>query len=218
MRHPMRHVLLATTAASALMLAGCANDGYHTAQGAGIGAAGGAAAGAAIGAITGGNIARSALIGAGVGVLAGGAVGAYMDAQEEALRRDVAGTDVSVTRDGDTLLLTMPSSVTFDVDSATLSPTMQTTLADVATTLRENPRTIIEVHGHTDSTGSAEYNQELSERRARAVVDALRGRGIMSERLYWRGHGETAPVASNDTPAGRERNRRVELRVIPHTA
>jgi outer membrane protein OmpA-like peptidoglycan-associated protein len=218
----MRRSLLAATAVvslSAVALAGCnTSSRYNTAQGAGIGAMGGAAAGAAIGAATGGNVARSALIGAGVGVLAGGAVGAYMDSQEQELRRDLAGTDIQVQRQGDTLLLTMPANVTFAFDSAEIAPGFQPTLSEVAATLRNNPQTYIQVHGHTDSTGSAQYNQDLSERRARSVNTFLMNHGIMPERLFWQGHGESQPIAGNQTEAGRQMNRRVELRIIPHTA
>lgn len=216
----MHRSIVVLTATSALVLAGCASDGrsYHTAQGAGLGALGGAAAGAAVGAIAGGNVARSALIGAGIGLIGGGAVGAYMDSQEQALREDVSGTDVQVQRQGDTLLLTMPANVTFAVDSATIAPGFESTLAQVARTLRENPQSYIQVHGHTDSTGSDAYNQTLSEERARAVVEFFKAQGIMPARLYWQGHGERQPVASNETVTGRQMNRRVELRIIPHTA
>lgn len=218
----MRRSLLAATAAvslSALLLAGCnTTNRYNTAQGAGIGALGGAAAGAAIGAAVGGNVARSALIGAGVGVLAGGAVGAYMDSQEQELRRDLAGTDVQIQRQGDTLLLTMPANVTFAFDSSDISPAFQPTLRDVAMTLRNNPQTYIQVHGHTDATGGTAYNQALSERRAQAVNTFLMQQGIMPERLFWQGHGEMQPIATNETEAGRQMNRRVELRIVPHTA
>ncbi|MBB4284515.1 OmpA family protein [Roseospira goensis] len=219
----MRRSIVAATAATAvagLVLAGCANQGggYHTAQGAGVGALGGAATGAAVGAIAGGDVARSALIGAGIGVLAGGAVGAYMDSQEQALREDLAGTDVQVQRQGDTLLLTMPANVTFAFDSADIKPGFRAPLSQVAQTLRDNPQTYIQVHGHTDAIGSDAYNQDLSERRARSVVDFFKTQGIQPARLYWQGHGERQPVATNETEAGRQLNRRVELRIIPHTA
>jgi len=218
----MRRRFLAATAVvstTGMLLAGCAGNGsYYTAQGAGIGALGGAAAGATVGAIVGGNVAQSALIGAGVGVLAGGAVGAYMDSQEEQLRQDLAGTNVQVQRQGDSLLLVMPANVTFAFDSADIAPGFSSTLSDVATTLRNNPQTYIQVHGHTDSRGTDAYNQDLSERRAQSVVNFLTRQGIMPERLYWQGHGETQPIASNETESGRQMNRRVELRIIPHTS
>lgn len=217
----MRRSLIALTAASGLALSGCVSQGgggYHTVQGAGLGALGGAATGAAVGAIAGHDAATSALIGAGIGALAGGAVGAYMDSQEQALRQDLAGTNVSVQRQGDTLLLTMPASVTFDVDSSRIKPEFQGSLSQVAQTLADNPQSYIEVHGHTDSTGADDYNQALSERRAQAVVDFMRSRGIIPQRLYWQGHGERRPVATNETAAGRQMNRRVEMRIVPHTS
>ncbi len=216
----MRRSLIALTAAG-LALSGCVSQGgggYHTVQGAGLGALGGAATGAAVGAIAGHNAATSALIGAGIGALTGGAVGAYMDSQEQALRQDLAGTDVRIQRQGDTLLLTMPANVTFDVDSARIKAEFQGPLSQVAQTLANNPQSYVEVHGHTDSTGAAEYNQALSERRARSVVDFMRSRGIIGERLYWQGHGERQPVATNDTASGRQMNRRVQMRIVPHTA
>lgn len=215
----MRRSVIAVATAGGLMLSGCVTqDNYHTAQGAGLGALGGAAAGAAIGAAVGGNVRNAALIGAGVGVLAGGAVGAYMDSQEQALRQDLAGTDVQIQRQGNNLLVTMPSNVTFAVDSSEISPAFRPTLADVARTLRANPKSTIQVHGHTDATGTTAYNQDLSERRARSVVSFFKSQGIMPERLYWQGHGEQRPVSTNATPQGRQMNRRVELHIIPHTA
>lgn len=217
----MRRSVIALVACSGLALSGCVSQGgggYHTAQGAGLGALGGAATGAAVGALTGHDAARSALIGAGIGVLAGGAVGAYMDSQEAELRQDLAGTNVQVQRQGDTLLLTMPANVTFDVDSAQIKPQFRGTLSEVARTLANNPQSYVEVHGHTDSTGAAEYNQGLSEQRAQSVVQFMQSNGVMPQRLFWQGHGERRPVATNDTPEGRQMNRRVELRIVPHTA
>lgn len=217
----MRRSVIALVACSGLALSGCVSQGgggYHTAQGAGLGALGGAATGAAVGALAGHNAARSALIGAGIGVLAGGAVGAYMDSQEAELRQDLAGTNVQVQRQGDALLLTMPANVTFDVDSARIKPQFQGTLSEVARTLADNPQSYIEVYGHTDSTGSPEYNQDLSEQRAQSVVQFMQSNGVMPQRLFWQGHGETRPIADNDTPQGRQMNRRVQLRIVPHTA
>lgn len=183
-----------------------------------MGAVGGAAAGAAVGAAIGGNVGNAALIGAGIGLLAGGAAGAYMDSQEQALRQDLAGTDVEVQRQGDEVILVMPANVTFAVDSADILPGFRPSLANVAQTLRQNRQSTIQVHGHTDATGDSGYNQDLSERRARAVVEFFKAQGIMPERLYWQGHGETQPIATNATPQGRQMNRRVELRIIPLTA
>ncbi len=185
-----------------------------TATGAAIGAAGGAA----IGALAGRNRAKGALIGAGAGALAGGAVGAYMDIQEAKLRERLRGTGVSVTRVGDDLILNMPGNVTFDTNGAGIRPAFYETLNSVALVLKEYDKTIIEVMGHTDSTGSATYNQSLSERRATSVSRYLAAQGIDSRRLLTRGFGEGIPIASNDTAQGRQQNRRVELRLVPLTA
>lgn len=185
-------------------------------KGAGIGAAAGAIAGA----ISGDNSRerrKRALIGAGVGAIAGGSIGYYMDVQEAKLRERLEGTGVSVTRDGDNIILNMPGNVTFDVDQADIRPDFFEVLDSVALVLEEYEKTLVEVAGHTDSTGSAEYNQALSERRARAVANYLRGQGIQSQRFLIIGHGESLPIADNDTDEGRRLNRRVELTLVPLT-
>ena len=185
-----------------------------TAIGAGVGLLGGYLAGDVIG----GRSDRTAkIIGAGVGVLAGGAVGAYMDRQEADLRRQTAGTGVDVIRNGDDLILRMPSGITFPVDSYTIQPQFQQTLNEVARTLGSYNQTYVDVLGHTDSTGSDQYNQTLSVNRAQAVANYLSTRGVASARLGVRGYGESAPIASNETEMGRAQNRRVEIKVVPVT-
>lgn len=184
-----------------------------------IGAVVGAAAGAGIGALADKrNRARGALIGAGAGALAGGAVGGYMDYQEAKLRERLAGTGVSVTREGDEILLNMPGNITFETDRADLRPDFADVLNSVAIVLKEYDKTIIEVTGHTDSTGAEDYNQTLSERRSSSVGSYIVGQQINSQRVITQGFGETMPTADNTTPAGREQNRRVELRLVPLTA
>ena len=184
-----------------------------------IGAVVGAAAGAGIGALADKrNRARGALIGAGAGALAGGAVGGYMDYQEAKLRERLAGTGVSVTRQGDEILLNMPGNITFQTDRADLRPDFADVLNSVAIVLEEYEKTIIEVTGHTDSTGSDDYNQGLSERRASSVGSYLVGQQVNSMRIITQGFGETMPTADNTTAYGREQNRRVELRLVPLTA
>jgi outer membrane protein OmpA-like peptidoglycan-associated protein len=178
----------------------------------------GAAAGAGIGALAGRDRAKGALIGAGVGALAGGAVGAYMDVQEAKLRERLAGTGVSVTRVGDNLILNMPGNVTFETDRSDIRSSFFNVLNSVGLVLAEYNKTIIEVMGHTDSTGSDAYNQTLSEQRARSVGDYMVAQGIDRRRILTQGFGERYPIASNDTPAGRQQNRRVELRLVPITA
>jgi outer membrane protein OmpA-like peptidoglycan-associated protein len=188
-----------------------------TTKGAGIGAA----AGLVVGLLTGGDAAahrKNALIAAGVGALAGGAIGNYMDRQEANLRHDLAGTGVSVTRMGDNITLNMPGSITFKSDSAELEPSFYKVLNSVDVVLKKYDKTVVEVAGHTDSTGPAEYNQALSERRANTVAQYLEGQGLPSDRVVTIGAGETRPVANNATPEGRQANRRVELTLTPLTA
>lgn len=182
------------------------------AKGAGIGAAAGAVAGL----LSGGNDVRNALVGAGIGAIAGGGVGYYMDVQEAKLRQQLAGTGVSVTRQGDNLTLNMPGNITFATNSADLNAQFFTVLDGVGMVLKEYDKTIIEVAGHTDSTGSAQLNQSLSERRAQAVASYLVSRGLDAKRILTVGAGPSRPIASNATPEGRQQNRRVELTIVPN--
>jgi outer membrane protein OmpA-like peptidoglycan-associated protein len=149
------------------------------------------------------------------GALIGAAIGSYQDKQERALRERMAGTGVEVVRDGDNITLDMPEAITFGFDSATLNRNAYGVLDRVAETLKEYDQTLIEVAGHTDSVGSEAYNQKLSERRAQAVADYLISRGVSGTRLMVIGAGESHPVASNETEAGRAENRRVELTIVP---
>ena len=181
----------------------------------------GAGIGAVVGLISGDDAVerrQHALIGAGVGALAGGAVGAYQDRQEAELRAELEGTGVSVTRIGDNITLNMPGSITFATDSSDLSPAFFDVLNSVGKVLNEFNKTVVEVAGHTDSTGSDAYNQGLSERRASSVANYLRGRGIMNDRLITVGMGESRPIADNGTSEGRQANRRVEITMVPVTA
>jgi len=180
----------------------------------------GAAAGAAAGLMTGDSSMerkKRALVGAGLGALAGAAVGSYMDRQEARLRQELERTGVSVTRIGDNITLNMPGNITFATDSADLNAGFYDVLSSVALVLNEFEQTVIEVAGHTDSTGSDEYNQRLSERRAASVAAYLRTRGVLADRIIEVGMGEARPIASNDTPEGRQQNRRVELTLVPLT-
>jgi len=181
----------------------------------------GAAAGAVAGLISGDDAVerrQHALIGAGIGALAGGSIGYYMDKQEAKLRAELDGTGVSVVRDGDNITLSMPGNVTFATDSSDLSPAFFEVLNSVGKVLVEYEQTVVEVAGHTDSTGSATYNQGLSERRASTVSNYLTGRGVIDQRLITLGIGETRPVADNATSGGRQLNRRVEITMVPVTA
>ncbi|MEL8056279.1 MAG: OmpA family protein [Pseudomonadota bacterium] len=200
-----------TVLAAAALLAGCQNVSNRT-----LGtAAGGAILGAGVGMIAGGDDKRNAAIGAVVGGLAGAAVGVYMDRQEEALRQQTAGTGIEVERVGDQIALTMPSGITFDVNSAAIQGDFYGPLDEVGTTLIEYPKTAVDVVGHASSDGSDDYNQELSERRANSVRSYLINSGVQSVRLQAIGMGETQPIADNATQAGREANRRVEILLTP---
>jgi outer membrane protein OmpA-like peptidoglycan-associated protein len=140
-----------------------------------------------------------------------------MDRQEAELRRQTAGTGVDVIRQGDELLLRMPSGITFAFNRFDVQPQFQSTLNQVAQTLNAYPATMIDVLGHTDSVGSDEYNQRLSEQRAQAVASYLIARGVSQSRIAVGGYGETMPIADNGSEAGRAANRRVELKVVPVT-
>jgi len=206
--------------AAAVALAGCAAtedfatnpEKQKTRKGAGIGAAGGAVAGLLI---EGGW--QGALIGAGVGALAGGAVGNYQDKQEAKLRQQMAGTGVDVVRKGDNITLDMPGGVTFATDSAQINPAFNAVLDKVAQTLVEYNQTVIQVAGHTDSTGAHAYNMKLSEQRAGSVKSYLSARGVPAQRMHTVGAGPDHPVADNATPEGRAQNRRVEITIVPVT-
>lgn len=211
--------------AAALTLSACQTTDPYTGEQktsqATRGAAIGAAAGAAIGLITGDDSRerkKRALILGGVGALGGGAVGAYMDQQEAKLREQLRGTGVSVTRDGDNIILNMPGNVTFATNSADVQAGFYPVLDSVALVLKEYDKTVVEVAGHTDSTGSDSYNLELSQRRAGSVGAYLNSRGIINDRLLTVGYGKARPVATNDTAEGRQLNRRVEITVLPLTS
>ncbi len=212
------HIFLATAVAS-LALSGCVTDpetGNRKMSKAGIGAIGGALGGYLLGDILGGRNDRTEkVIGAGIGAMAGAGVGAYMDAQEKKLRQQTAGSGVDVVRQGDELLLRMPSGITFATNQSEIQPQFRSTLDQVADTLSQYPKTMIDVLGHTDSDGSEAYNQALSERRAQSVASYLGGRGIAPVRMATMGYGETRPIASNETADGKSQNRRVEIKIVP---
>ena len=208
---------------SVTLIAGCATsdpftgekETNKTSQGALWGALGGALLGAA----TAGKKDRQArmLRAAGIGAVAGGSVGFYMDKQEDKLRKQMQGTGVSVTRDGDTITLNMPSNITFDTNRYMLKSQFNQTLDSVVLVLNEYKSTMITVIGHTDSTGSKEYNQNLSVQRALSVADYLASKGVAEQRLAASGYGEAFPIATNNTEAGRAQNRRVEIQLEPVT-
>ena len=159
---------------------------------------------------------RVAIFGAAVGALAGSAIGNYMDKQEEAFRDELSGSGVQVIRDGDNIRLQLPGNITFASESANISQNFYPVLEDVAAVLNKYNKTTMMIEGHTDSTGSADYNQQLSLNRANAVRNYLVGYGVDSRRVTTQGFGESQPIATNDTAQGRQQNRRVELRIIPN--
>ncbi|WP_017980307.1 OmpA family protein [Sphingomonas melonis] len=216
----MRSKFLAAAALTALVTtSACTTDpetGQRRISSTAIGGIGGALGGYLLGDLVGGRNDRTAkILGASIGGLAGAGIGAYMDKQERDLRARTAGTDVQVTREGDNLILNIPSGITFGYNSAAVQPQFQRTLDQVADTLSQYNQTFVDVYGFTDSTGSESYNQQLSERRAVSVADYLAAHGVQAARIGTRGFGESNPVASNDTEAGRAANRRVEIKIVP---
>lgn len=157
----------------------------------------------------------NALIGAGIGALAGGAVGRYMDNQQRALEQELSGSGVGVAREGDLLILRMPSDVTFASNQSSISPSFNPVLDDVAAVLNRYDQSTIDIIGHADSDGADEYNMGLSQRRASSVAQYLVNRGVLPARLYVEGRGESQPIASNATAAGKAQNRRVEITIRP---
>ncbi len=207
------------TLSSLLVMAGCTTTDSYTGESrsnnTATGALIGALAGGILGKATGSHHRDRAIVGAAVGALAGSAVGYYMDEQERKLREQTRGSGIDVERDGDRLLLNIPSSVTFDVDKYAIKSGMKSVLNDIASTVNQYPKTMINIAGHTDSTGSDSHNQTLSERRADAVRSYLTSRGVMKERIHTTGYGESQPIASNDSADGRALNRRVEIELVP---
>ena len=214
-------MLVSTTAALALLgtTTACVTDpntGESKVSRTAIGGVGGAGLGYLLGGLIGGKTAR--IVGAGIGAAAGGYVGYRMDEQIRELEEVTAGTgvDVSETPGGDGILVNFPD-VTFAVNSTPISPQMRDTLDGVAQSMIDYPNSLIDVMGHTDSTGSDQYNLDLSRRRAESVSNYLVSRGVARARIETLGYGEQYPIADNSTEAGRSQNRRVEIRITPIT-
>ena len=219
----MKHTILAIST-TAMLLAACSTDPFtgeqkvsNTAIGAGTGALLGTAAGVILGETTSLKTRKTALIGAGIGALAGGGAGLYMDNQEAKLRERLRGSGISVTRNGDNIILNMPSNITFPTDQADIRPQFFEVLNSVAIVLKEFNQTMVDVNGHTDSDGSADYNIDLSERRANAVAQYLISQRLNGQRFEVAGLGESQPIASNNSPSGKAQNRRVEIEIVPLT-
>ena len=172
----------------------------------------GAVAGAGIGALVGGE--KGALIGAGVGAAAGAGTGAYMDVQARKLRQELLNTGVQVQEANGQIYLIMPGNITFDSNDANIKPAFQPVLNSIAKVINEYSKTMVQVNGYTDSTGSAATNNSLSLMRANSISNYLRLRGVNGNRIVSNGYGSSNPIASNATAAGREQNRRVEIVLI----
>ena len=215
-----RVMISALCAVSLVSLSACVTDPNtgerkvsRTAIGGGVGALGGLLLGGLIGGGTG------RIIGAGIGGIAGAAYGSTLDKQIKELKEQTAGSgvDVTPTDNGQAILVNLPEGVTFDVASYSLKPEFRATLDKVADSLKQYPDSLIDVYGHTDSTGSDAYNQTLSENRARTVANYLQMQGVNPSRIRSQGYGETMPVADNMTEEGRRKNRRVEIKIVPVT-
>lgn len=210
--------LIILSTVTLFMLASCATQS-KTKKGAAYGAGGGAVAGAIAGQLIGGNT-ESTLIGAAIGAAVGGAAGAgvgyMMDKQEQDMRQALAESEAaSIRREGNLLAITLRGDVTFDHDSAIVRPGLYTEIDRIANVMLQYPETLIRVEGHTDSTGTEEYNMDLSARRADSVKNLIVQKGVTPVRLETMAFGESSPVATNDTEAGRQMNRRVEIKIAP---
>ncbi len=204
-----RNVLMVLALVMAVTASGC---GLSSAlKGGAIGAVGGGAIGAVIGKQA-GNTALGAIIGAAVGGTAGALIGAQMDKQAEEIRNDIKGAKVE--RVGEGIKITFDSGILFQTDSATLSATAQENVTNLAKILNKYPDTNILVEGHTDSTGSESYNQQLSERRAAAVANLAKSQNVAPARFTVQGYGKAQPIADNTTESGRAQNRRVEIAIF----
>lgn len=209
-------IAMATT-----MLASCGTSGLlnpnsfdKTGIGAGLGALGGALTGLALGK-GGADTRNKVLIGAGIGALVGGGIGLYMDNQEQELRAELDAYGVSVTRVGDKIVINLPSNVSFATGSSSVNPNFYPALNAIGKVLAKYNQTILDVDGHTDNVGGAQFNQNLSEQRALSVANYVANSGIDQRRFRIRGFGESSPIASNTSANGRAANRRVEIAILP---
>lgn len=206
--------------AGIMTLSACATDpsqypgteGNRTQEG----AIAGAALGGLIGAVTGdGNRGDDIVRGAVIGGVAGAVTGNIMDRQAAELRNNFDDSRIQVIRSGDNLIVRMPEAILFATDSAALNPQLRSDLFVLADSLNKYPQSVVTVTGHTDNTGSAGYNQDLSERRASSVASVLRTGGVSSSRIRVVGAGENSPIATNQTAQGRAQNRRVDITISP---
>lgn len=204
--------MFAVLLSMAVVFTGC-GTWNNTAKGTAIGVGGGAAVGAGVGAIA-GNTALGTIIGAAVGGTAGALIGKKMDKQKKELEEIIPDATVETVNDGESLKVTFDSGILFATNSSTVSDASKSALRNFAGSLQSNPDTYVKIVGHTDSTGKVDYNQTLSEKRAKSVVDYLLMQGVNSSRVSYEGRGIHEPVATNDTPEGRSLNRRVEVLIM----
>lgn len=214
-----RKPILLLAGSSLLAISACTDPGQlggtdpnrNTKQGALLGGI----LGAGLGAIVADDKAKGAVIGGVAGAATGAIAGSFLDQQEAQLRQDLENEDIRITNTGDRLIVTMPQDILFAVDSAAVNAGLRSDLLVVARSLQEYPRSRVQVVGHTDNTGSAAYNQSLSERRAGSVASVLMDGGVPASRIEAFGRGEDQPIASNLTAEGRAQNRRVEIVILP---
>lgn len=213
MRTNIRSIVLPLVfCASSVTLTGCATKAQ---TGTVIGAGGGAVVGGAIGKVA-GSTAKGAIVGAVIGGIAGNMIGARMDRQAKELEQNIEGA--TVERVGEGIQVTFASGLLFDFDSDVVKAEARTNLRELALSLDQYPGTDVIIIGHTDAVGPDDYNQSLSEQRARAAANYLMTQGVAGSRIGTRGLGESEPVASNDTEASRARNRRVEVAIFASEA
>lgn len=210
--------ILAVSLAVTLLTTACASNPYQgenarTATGATVGAGAGALLGSAVSNRS--DRTKGVLLGAVVGATIGGLVGRQMDRQEAELRQQMQGTGVEVKREGDTIRLQAPENITFDTGMANIKPQFRPVLDQLAYSVSQYPDTVLRIEGHTDSVGSAAFNQTLSENRAHSVAGYLIQRGVAANRVESLGYGFSRPIADNATEYGRAQNRRVEVLIVP---
>ena len=206
----MKHFLRISVALVLLLAVGGCGSMSNTEKGAAVGAVGGAVIGGVIGNAA-GNTAVGAIIGAAVGGTAGALIGNYMDKQAAEIERDIEGAKVE--RVGEGIKITFDSGLLFDVNKSDIKPVAQSNLTRLAGILNKYPDTEILIEGHTDATGTHDYNMDLSRRRAQSVANSLSGQQVLVSRMTQMGYGPDQPVATNDTSAGRSQNRRVDLAI-----
>ncbi|WP_170774748.1 OmpA family protein [Ruegeria lacuscaerulensis] len=207
---------------SALVLGACTDPGTLNLpadpnQNAKQGAILGGLVGAGVGAIANdSDPLLGALAGGAIGAAGGGLIGNQLDQQAAELRQQLANDGIIIVNAGNRLIVTVPNDITFNTDSATVRPALRADLVKVGQNLNKYPNSNVEVIGHTDSDGEASYNQGLSERRARSVADILQANGVNGSRITTIGLGESRPIASNLTAAGKAQNRRVDIEITPN--